>query len=203
MTAVTFCQGPKGIVNYTSHVLPVNILRRTRWLWEFLEESNLNNPEFISGIKKWDTFCLPQYTESVWDFMEYLQKVMLKLHSKKKERLEGQQKGSVKNCRILWSTDLCLMEWRRYLVQESLTSISPRTVLWPEGNTNQIRIGFWYWVGKYVCKLNWLEKILHGKSQVRRAGDLLYRCSHINIMMKTAQTVMWRESELFRVWILL
>lgn len=75
-----------------------------------------NNPEFISGIKKWDTFCLPQYTESVWDFMEYLWKVM-KFHSKKKERLEGQQKESEKNCHKVRSTELCLMERRQYLVQ--------------------------------------------------------------------------------------
>jgi len=38
--------------------------------------------------------------------------------------------------------------------------------------------------------LNRLKKVLNGKSQVRRDVDLLYGCSHINIMMKAlAQTL--------------
>lgn len=159
------------------------------------------NSEFISRIKKWDTFCLPQYTKCVWDFMESLGKVVLKLHLKKKERLEAAERiwrivtyYGPQN-RVWWKGDSI---W----CKESLMNISPRTVLWPEGNTNQIRTGFCYWVGKYVCKLDWVKKVLHGKSQVRRAVDPLYKCSHKNIMIKTlAQTLMRREGQLFRMWI--
>lgn len=60
----------------------------------------------------------------------------------------------------------------------------PRTVLWPERNTNQLQQAsdtvlehtFVSWIA--------LKKVLPGNSRMRRAVDLLDRCSNANIMMK-------------------